>query len=54
MDWDRYEQECHSPLGSVWRRMAPDAYLNASVAMVKGKKRSGMCRTGLDRKRHLR
>ena len=30
--------------------MAPDAYLDALVAMAKGEERSGMCRSGLERK----
>ena len=34
--------------------MAPDVYLDASVAMAKGEERSGMCRTGSERKRCLR
>ena len=34
--------------------MAPDAYLNALVAMAKGEERSEMCRIGSERKRHLR
>ena len=34
--------------------MASDAYLKASVAIAKGEERSGMCKTGLERKRHLR
>ena len=34
--------------------MAPDAYLDASVAIVKGEERSSMCRTGCERKRCLR
>ena len=29
-------------------------YLNALVAIAKGKERSGMCRTGCERKRYLR
>ena len=34
--------------------MASNAYLDVLVAMAKGEERSGMCRTGSDRKRHLR
>ena len=34
--------------------MAPDAYLDALVAMAKGEERLGMCRMGCERKRHLR
>ena len=34
--------------------MAPDAYLDASVATVKGEERLGMCRMDFKRKRHLR
>ena len=34
--------------------MVPNAYLDVLVAMAKGEERSGMCRTGLKRKRHLR
>ena len=34
--------------------MAPDVYLDASVAIGKGEERSGMCRTGCERKRCLR
>ena len=33
--------------------MAPDAYLDASVAIVKGEERSGMDKTGCERKRCL-
>ena len=33
--------------------MAPDAYLDASVVIAKGEERSGMCRTGCERKRYL-
>ena len=33
--------------------MAPDAYLDASVAIVKGEERSGMRKTGCERKRRL-
>ena len=33
--------------------MAPEAYLEASVAMAKGAAGSGRCRTGFDRKRDL-
>ena len=29
------------PFESIWRRIAPEAYLEASVAMVKGAVRSG-------------
>ena len=34
--------------------MAPDMYLDALVATAKGEERLGMCRTGSERKRHLR
>ena len=34
--------------------MAPDAYLDASVAIAKGEERLGMCKTGCERKRYLR
>ena len=34
--------------------MAPEAYLEASVAMAKGAGRSGRWRTGFDRNRDLR
>ena len=34
--------------------MVPDMYLDASVAMVKGEESSERCKTGLERKRHLR
>ena len=34
--------------------MEPDVYLDASVAIVKGEERLDMCRTGFERKRHLR
>ena len=34
--------------------MAPDMYLDVLVAMAKGEERSGMCRTGLERKKCLR
>ena len=33
--------------------MAPDAYLDTSVAIVKGEKRSGMCKMDCERKRCL-
>ena len=33
--------------------MAPEAYLEASVAMVKGAAGSGRCRTGFDRNKDL-
>ena len=41
------------PFESVWRRMAPDAYLDTSMVIAKGEERSGMCRTGCERKRCL-
>ena len=34
--------------------MASDAYLDASVAIAKGKERLDICRMGCERKRHLR
>ena len=34
--------------------MAPDAYLDVSVAMAKGEERMGMYGMGSERKRHLR
>ena len=34
--------------------MALDAYLDALVAIAKGEERSGICRTGCERKRCLR
>ena len=34
--------------------MAPDAYLDTLVALAKREERLGMCRTGFERKRHLR
>ena len=34
--------------------MAPDVYLDALVAMVKGEERLGMCRMDSERKRRLR
>ena len=39
---------------SVWRRMVPDAYFEASVVTAKGAERSGRWRTGLDKNRCLR
>ena len=33
--------------------MAPEAYLEASVATAKGAARSGRCRTGFDRNKDL-
>ena len=35
---------------SVWRRMAPEAYFEASVAMTKDLEKSGRWRTGRDKK----
>ena len=48
-----YEQGCQSPLESVWRRMAPEVYLEASVVMVKGLVKSERYRTGHDKKSFL-
>ena len=33
--------------------MAPNAYLDTSVAIAKDEERSGMCKTGCERKRCL-
>ena len=33
--------------------MAPDVYLDTSVVIAKGEERSGMCKTGCERKRCL-
>ena len=49
-DCERYEQGCQSPLESVWRRIVPEAYFEASVAMAKGLAKSGRWRTGRERK----
>ena len=38
-------------MASVWRRMAPEAYFEASVAMAKGLAKSGRWRMGRERKR---
>ena len=38
------------PFESVWRRMVPEVYFEASVAMAKGLVKSGRWRTGHDRK----